>query len=130
MRQGKWAKITFPVGGRDLYFDFPNLIAHATKTRSLGAGTIIGSGTVSNEDHATVGSSCLAEQRMIETIEQGEPKTNFMAVGDRIRIEMLDAQGASIFGAIDQEVVPAGFRSLFKRGPKKRLIICEKTNMF
>ncbi len=96
-----------PNAGCDLYFDFPALIAHAAKTRSLGAGTIIGSGTVSNEDHRTVGSSCLAEQRMIETIAKGTPETNFMMPGDRIRIEMLDAQGVSIFGAIDQTVVTA-----------------------
>jgi len=96
-----------PNAGCDLYFDFPALIAHASRTRSLGAGTIIGSGTVSNEDHGVVGSSCLAEQRMIETIAKGIPKTNFMMPGDRIRIEMLDAQGASIFGAIDQTVVAA-----------------------
>ena len=96
-----------PNAGRDLYFDFPDLIAHASMTRSLAAGTIIGSGTVSNEDHETVGSSCLAERRMIETITSGTPKTAFMMPGDRIRIEMPDTQGASIFGAIDQEVVAA-----------------------
>lgn len=94
-----------PNAGRDLYFDFPDLIAHASKTRSLSAGTIIGSGTVSNNDYETVGSSCLAERRMIETITDGLPKTKFMMPGDRIRIEMLDDLGASIFGAIDQEVI-------------------------
>jgi fumarylacetoacetate (FAA) hydrolase len=89
--------------GQDLAFDFPRLIAHAAKTRRLGAGTIIGSGTVSNEDE-TAGGSCLQEARLIETIRDGAPSTPFMAFGDRVRIEMLDAAGNSIFGAIDQEV--------------------------
>jgi fumarylacetoacetate (FAA) hydrolase len=84
-------------------FDFPQLIAHAAKTRPLGAGTIVGSGTVSNKDRS-VGSSCLAEVRTLETIERGKPSTPFMSFGDRIRIEMLDAEGQSIFGAIEQEV--------------------------
>ena len=84
-------------------FDFPRLIAHAAKSRPLGAGTIVGSGTVSNKD-PSVGSSCLAEVRMLETIDRGKPSTPFMSFGDRIRIEMLDAEGRSIFGAIDQEV--------------------------
>jgi fumarylacetoacetate (FAA) hydrolase len=93
-----------PNAGVDMTFDFGRLIAHAAKTRALGAGTIVGSGTVANRDRA-VGSSCIAERRMIETIEQGKPATPFMRFGDRIRIEMLDAEGRSIFGAIDQEVV-------------------------
>ena len=84
-------------------FDFPALIAHAAKTRSLAAGTIIGSGTVSNRDR-DAGSSCIAERRMIEIIETGAPKTPFMAFGDRVRIEMVDADGQSVFGAIDQRV--------------------------
>ena len=92
-----------PDAGVDMTFDFPQLIAHAAKTRSLGAGTIVGSGTVSNVDRS-VGSSCLAEVRMLETIDQGKPSTPFMSFGDRIRIEMLDAEGRSIFGAIEQEV--------------------------
>ena len=92
-----------PDAGVDLNFDFPTLIAHAARTRRLGAGTILGSGTVSNRDRA-VGSSCLAERRMIETIEQGRPVTPFMRFGDRVRIEMLDREGRSIFGAIEQEV--------------------------
>ncbi|HKX09545.1 MAG TPA: fumarylacetoacetate hydrolase family protein [Stellaceae bacterium] len=93
-----------PNAGRDMNFDFPTLIAHAAKTRELEAGTIIGSGTVSNRDPAA-GSACLAEWRMIETIETGAPKTPFLKFGDRVRIEMKDADGRSIFGAIDQKVV-------------------------
>ncbi len=92
-----------PDAGVDMTFDFPQLIAHAAKTRPLGAGTIVGSGTVSNKDRS-VGSSCLAEVRTLETIDQGEPSTPFMSFGDRIRIEMLDPDGQSIFGAIEQEV--------------------------
>ncbi len=92
-----------PEAGQDMTFDFPALIAHAARTRPLSAGTIIGSGTVSNRDRAR-GSSCIAERRMLETLEHGEPETPFLRFGDRIRIEMFDKQGASIFGAIDQEV--------------------------
>ncbi|MEN8197893.1 MAG: fumarylacetoacetate hydrolase family protein, partial [Pseudomonadota bacterium] len=87
----------------DMTFDFPTLIAHAAKTRSLSAGTIVGSGTVSNRDRGK-GSSCIAEKRMLETIEHGEPKTPFMRFGDHVRIEMFDGDGKSIFGAIDQKV--------------------------
>ena len=93
-----------PNAGTDMNFDFPTLIAHAARTRELEAGTIIGSGTVSNRDPAA-GSSCLAERRMIETIENGQPETPFLKFGDRVRIEMLDAAGTSIFGAIEQKVV-------------------------
>lgn len=93
-----------PEAGTDMTFDFPTLIAHAATTRHLGAGTIVGSGTVANQDRS-VGSSCLAERRMIETIEQGKPTTPFMKFGDRIRIEMLDRAGKSVLGAIDQKVV-------------------------
>lgn len=93
-----------PNAGADMTFDFPRLIAHAAVTRYLAAGSIIGSGTVSNVDRST-GSSCLAEKRMLETIERGKPVTPFMKFGDRIRIEMKDAEGRSIFGAIDQQVV-------------------------
>ncbi|MGE0152548.1 MAG: fumarylacetoacetate hydrolase family protein [Reyranellaceae bacterium] len=93
-----------PEAGVDMTFDFPTLIAHAATTRHLEAGTIVGSGTVANKDRG-VGSSCLAERRMIETIEQGKPATPFMKFGDRIRIEMLDRDGLSILGAIDQKVV-------------------------
>jgi fumarylacetoacetate (FAA) hydrolase len=93
-----------PNAGADMNFDFPALVAHAARTRELEAGTIMGSGTVSNRDPAA-GSSCLAERRMIETIESGQPKTPFLKFGDRVRIEMLDRAGNSIFGAIEQRVV-------------------------
>jgi len=96
-----------PNAGVDMTFDFPRLIQHVTLTRRLGAGTIIGSGTVSNYDRS-LGSSCLAEKRMLEIIEQGKPITPFLSFGDRVRIEMFDAEGNSIFGAIDQQVVEAG----------------------
>jgi fumarylacetoacetate (FAA) hydrolase len=92
-----------PNAGVDMTFDFPRLIAHVAKTRELEAGSIIGSGTVSNVDRST-GSGCLAEKRCLETIAEGKPKTPFMCFGDRVRIEMFDAAGATIFGAIDQEV--------------------------
>jgi fumarylacetoacetate (FAA) hydrolase len=100
--------------GEDMTFNFPQIIAHAAKTRPLGAGAIIGSGTVSNKQNTEYGSavseggvgySCIAEVRMIETINTGKPQTSFMKFGDSIRIEMLDAQGQSVFGAIDQQVV-------------------------
>ncbi|QFU16176.1 fumarylacetoacetate hydrolase family protein [Microvirga thermotolerans] len=103
-----------PDAGTDMTFDFPALIAHAAKTRPLGAGTIVGSGTVSNKGpdggpgrpvtEGGVGYSCIAEQRMVETILQGEPKTPFLRFGDTVRIEMKDRQGHSIFGAIEQTV--------------------------
>jgi fumarylacetoacetate (FAA) hydrolase len=86
-------------------FDFPRLIAHAARTRPLSAGAIIGSGTVSNKDRSA-GSTCLAEKRMLEIIETGAATTPFLRFGDRVRIEMLDAAGRSIFGAIDQQVAP------------------------
>jgi len=97
-------KVGDPDAGADMYFDFAQLIAHAARTRPLRAGTIIGSGTVSNRDRAR-GSCCLAEVRTIETIEKGAPETPFLRFGDRVRIEMLDGGGKSIFGAIDQKVV-------------------------
>jgi fumarylacetoacetate (FAA) hydrolase len=93
-----------PDAGVDMTFEFPALIAHCARTRRLGAGTIVGSGTVSNRDRSH-GSSCLAERRMLEAIEQGTSVTPFLKFGDRVRIEMLDAAGASIFGAMDQRVV-------------------------
>ncbi|GAA0304760.1 fumarylacetoacetate hydrolase family protein [Sphingomonas oligophenolica] len=93
-----------PNAGDDLDFDFATLIAHATKTRSLGPGTIVGSGTVSNRNRLA-GSSCLQERRMIEKIETGEFKTPFLQYGDTVRIEMFDPQGRTIFGAIEQKVV-------------------------
>jgi fumarylacetoacetate (FAA) hydrolase len=92
-----------PDAGVDMTFSFPQLIAHAAKTRALVAGSIVGSGTVSNKS-GNVGSACLAEKRTLETIETGKPVTPFMTFGDRIRIEMLDRDGKSIFGAIDQQV--------------------------
>lgn len=92
-----------PNAGMDMTFSFLELIQHAAKTRTLSAGTIIGSGTVSNVDRSK-GSSCIAEKRMLELLEFGEAKTPFMHFGDTIRIEMLDSQGKSIFGAIDQTV--------------------------
>lgn len=103
-----------PNAGVDMTFKFPELVAHAAKTRPLSAGAIIGSGTVSNKqgtDFGTaiseggVGYSCIAEVRMIETIRDGTPSTRFMKFGDRIKMEMLDANGQSIFGSIDQQVV-------------------------
>ncbi|GHF18068.1 fumarylacetoacetate (FAA) hydrolase [Kordiimonas sediminis] len=103
--------------GVDMTFDFPTLIAHAAKTRPLGAGAIIGSGTVSNKDsdgsagkpvsEGGLGYSCIAEIRMIETIKNGKPSTGFMAFGDRVAIDMLDEEGVSIFGRIDQGVIKA-----------------------
>ncbi|MCZ6731571.1 MAG: fumarylacetoacetate hydrolase family protein [Gammaproteobacteria bacterium] len=96
-------RIGAPNAGVDMTFDFPTLIAHAAKSRPLGAGIIIGSGTISNRDRSN-GSCCLAEIRMLETINQGEAKTPFMKFGDRIKIEMLNANQESIFGAIDQTV--------------------------
>jgi len=96
-------RIGAPNAGVDMTFNFPTLIAHAAKSRPLGAGTIIGSGTISNRDRSN-GSCCLAEVRMLETINQGEAKTPFMKFGDRIKIEMLNANQENIFGAIDQTV--------------------------
>jgi fumarylacetoacetate (FAA) hydrolase len=93
-----------PDAGVDMTFSFARLIAHAARTRNLCAGTIIGSGTVSNYDRS-LGSCCLAEVRMLETLAKGTPATPFLKFGDRVRIEMLDAAGRSIFGAIDQKVV-------------------------
>jgi fumarylacetoacetate (FAA) hydrolase len=95
-----------PLAGVDMTFDFPQLIAHAAKTRRLGAGTIVGSGTVSNYDRS-LGSSCIAEKRSLEQLETGAARTPFLKFGDRVRIEMFDAAGRSIFGAIDQRVVRA-----------------------
>ena len=105
-----------PVAGNDMTFDFPALIVHAAKTRALAAGTILGAGTVSNRDadggpgkpisEGGLGYSCLAEQRVVETIRNGKPSTSFLKFGDRVRIEMRDGEGRSIFGAIDQDVVP------------------------
>ena len=102
--------------GRDMQFDFPTLVAHAARTRRLGAGTILGSGTVSNRaarlaaaslTMGGVGFSCIAEARMVETILHGAPATPFLRLGDTVRIEMKDASGHSIFGAIEQTVARA-----------------------
>ena len=94
-----------PDAGVDMTFDFSQLIEHVTRTRRLGAGTILGSGTVSNYDRSR-GSCCVAERRALETVQHGPPKTTSLLFGDRVRIEMFGRDGASIFGAIDQKVVP------------------------
>ena len=93
-----------PEAGPEMHFSFFELIAHLAKTRAFTAGTILGSGTVSNADRAR-GISCLAERRTIETLDSGKPVTPFMKVGDRVAIEMQDAEGRDLFGRIDQEVV-------------------------
>ncbi|WP_058833853.1 fumarylacetoacetate hydrolase family protein [Luteimonas abyssi] len=92
-----------PEAGVDMQFDFAQLVAHAAKTRPLSAGAIVGSGTIANQDTAK-GASCFAEKRTVETLEHGKPQTPFLAFGDRVRIEMLDAEGRSIFGAIEQRI--------------------------
>jgi len=95
-----------PNAGPEMHFSFHDLIAHIAKTRSFTAGTIVGSGTVSNADQSKgVGYSCLAEKRMIEKIETGSITTPFLTYGDRVEIEMFDENGESIFGRIQQEVV-------------------------
>jgi fumarylacetoacetate (FAA) hydrolase len=95
-----------PHAGVDMIFNFPQLVAHLAKSRNVRAGSIIGSGTVSNKD-AKRGYSCIAEQRCLEMIADGAPSTPFMAFGDTIRIEMLNGDGKSIFGAIEQAVKQA-----------------------
>ncbi len=95
-----------PLAGEDLQFGFDRLISHAAKSRRLGAGTIIGSGTVSNQD-ASRGCACLMEKRALELLDTGEIGTPFLKFGDRVHIEMLDGDGNSVFGAIDQQVTPA-----------------------
>ncbi len=96
-------EVGHPDSGVDMTFGFPELIAHAARTRRLSAGTILGSGTVSNTDRSA-GSSCLAEVRMIETLEQGAPVTPFLDFGDTVRIEMTAEDGDPLFGAIDQRL--------------------------
>jgi fumarylacetoacetate (FAA) hydrolase len=96
-----------PEAGVDMQFNFAELVAHAAKTRPLSAGTIVGSGTIANEDES-LGASCLAERRMLEIIAGGKPQTPFMSFGDSVRIEMLDKEGNSIFGAIEQVIEPYG----------------------
>ncbi|WP_460150316.1 fumarylacetoacetate hydrolase family protein [Pseudomonas sp. S3_A03] len=93
--------------GGAMHFGFHQLIAHAALTRRLRAGCLIGSGTVSNAD-PTVGAACIAERRAVEMIEHGVPRTSFMRFGDRVRMEVLDLQGQSVFGAIDQCIVRGG----------------------
>jgi fumarylacetoacetate (FAA) hydrolase len=93
-----------PNAGRDMTFDFPRLIAHAARTRKLSAGSIIGSGTVSNTD-PSVGSACLAEVRAIEALDGGAPRTPFLKFGDLVQIEMEDENSISIFGKIEQKVI-------------------------
>lgn len=100
---GEW--FGHPNGG-EMHFSFPELVAHAALTRRLSAGTVIGSGTVSNAD-SSVGSACITERRAIEIIEHGAPVTGFMRFGDRIRMEARDLQGQPLFGAIDQLVIEA-----------------------
>lgn len=95
-----------PEAGPEMHFSFFDLIAHITKTRAFTAGTILGSGTVSNADRSK-GISCLAEKRMIETIDSGKPTTPFMKVGDTVEIEMKDPSGRNLFGTISQKVVAA-----------------------
>jgi len=100
--------------GEGMAFDFGQLVAHAARTRNLAAGTIVGSGTVSNQgadggpgkpvEAGGAGYSCIAELRTVETLNEGAPKTPFLAAGDEVRIELLDASGHSIFGAIEQQV--------------------------
>jgi fumarylacetoacetate (FAA) hydrolase len=96
-----------PEAGVDMTFDFPAIISHCARTRNLRAGTLVGSGTVSNYDRSR-GSACIAERRMLEQLSGGAPLTPYLRFGDRVRIEMLDHDGHSIFGAIDQRVVRAG----------------------
>ena len=93
--------------GYAMRWSFPEHVAHAAKTRSLCAGTIIGGGTVSNDDYREVGSSCIAERRGIETIDEGKATTGFMKFGDRVRMEATLPNGAPLFGVIDQKVVQA-----------------------
>jgi fumarylacetoacetate (FAA) hydrolase len=99
-----------PDAGTDMVFNFATLVAHAAKTRPLCSGSIIGSGTISNKDK-TKGFACIVEQRMLEKIETGESKTPFLKFGDRVKIDMLDAQGKTIFGAIEQTLKPYQYQS-------------------
>ncbi|KRG43626.1 2-keto-4-pentenoate hydratase [Stenotrophomonas panacihumi] len=98
---GEW--FGAPEAGEDMQFDFAQLVAHAAKTRPLGAATIVGSGTIANQDTSR-GASCFAEQRVVETLRDGKPSTPFMHFGDVVRIEMFDRAGHSIFGAIEQRI--------------------------
>ena len=98
---GEW--FGAPEAGVDMQFDFSQLVAHAAKTRPLSAGTIVGSGTIANQD-TSKGASCFAEQRVVETLRDGKPSTPFMKFGDVVRIEMLNCDGHQIFGAIEQRI--------------------------
>lgn len=98
---GEW--FGAPEAGVDMQFDFSQLVSHAAKTRPLIAGTIVGSGTIANEDTSR-GASCFAEKRTVEALEHGKPQTSFMSFGDTVRIEMFDAEGRSLFGAIEQVI--------------------------
>ncbi|MEE7567684.1 FAA hydrolase family protein, partial [Xanthomonas sp. Kuri4-3] len=98
---GEW--FGAPEAGDDMQFDFAQLVAHAARTRPLSAGTVVGSGTIANEDTSR-GASCFAEQRVVETLRDGAPSTPFLAFGDVVRIEMFDRDGASVFGAIEQRI--------------------------
>ncbi|HRO28224.1 MAG TPA: fumarylacetoacetate hydrolase family protein [Luteimonas sp.] len=98
---GEW--FGAPEAGVDMQFDFAQLVAHAAKTRPLSAGTIVGSGTIANAD-TSKGASCFAERRTVETLETGKPVTPFLSFGDQVRIEMLDRDGRSLFGAIEQRI--------------------------
>ena len=91
--------------GVDMQFSFAQLVAHVAKTRPLTAGTIVGSGTIANQD-TSKGASCLAERRTVETLRDGKPSTPFLKFGDRLKIDIIDAAGASIFGSIEQQVEP------------------------
>lgn len=98
---GEW--FGAPEAGVDMQFDFSQLVAHAAKTRPLSAGTIVGSGTIANED-TSKGASCFAEKRTVETLRDGKPSTPFMKFGDVVRIEMKNSDGSPIFGAIEQRI--------------------------
>jgi fumarylacetoacetate (FAA) hydrolase len=98
---GEW--FGAPEAGVDMQFDFAQLVAHVARTRPLSAGTIVGSGTIANED-TSLGASCFAEKRTVETLATGKPQTPFMSFGDLVRIEMFDRDGRSIFGAIEQRI--------------------------
>jgi len=100
---GEW--FGAPEAGVDMQFDFAQLVAHAAKTRPLSAGTLVGSGTIANED-VSKGASCFAEKRTVETLRDGKPSTPFMKYGDVVRIEMKDRDGRSIFGVIEQRIEP------------------------
>ncbi|KAF1708927.1 2-keto-4-pentenoate hydratase [Pseudoxanthomonas kalamensis DSM 18571] len=100
---GEW--FGAPEAGEDMQFDFAQLVAHAAKTRPLSAGTLVGSGTIANQDTGR-GASCFAEKRTVEALEHGTPRTPFMKYGDVVRIEMRDRDGTDIFGAIEQRIAP------------------------